>query len=315
MTLLIFLVSLFGLIVSANYLVKETDRLSARVRISPLVIGATLIAFGTSLPELSVTVSSILQHVPNLSLGNVIGSNISNLLLILGLSILIFPVRMGTQKTQRNNFIGLASTMIFISSFFVPRPISSYLLYILLAGYALFLLTEIIWGEIGSKKEDKKALSKLKKDKNPVILTFIKLSASVGIIILTSKYLVISAEQIASFFKIKDEVIGLSLIALGTSLPELSASIASGIKKDWKLIVGDIQGSNIFNLSVLGAITLLSDKYSSSSVNNISLVYLAVATLLIFYLTKKHEGENIPRLYGLLFIFLYSSYVFLIFLG
>ncbi|OGM08694.1 hypothetical protein A2W13_03380 [Candidatus Woesebacteria bacterium RBG_16_36_11] len=314
MSFLILTISLFFLIIASNYLVKETDRLAASIRISPLIIGSTLIAFGTSLPEFSVTISSIAQKVPDLSLGNIIGSNICNIFLVLGISILFFPVRMGTQKTQRNNIILLITTLIFIAYFFVPKIYSTYLLYALVTGYALFLIIEIIWGEIGSKKEDKKALSKLKKEKSPALVTAIKLLLAIATIIISSKFLVTSAEAIALLFKIKDEIIGLTLIAFGTSIPELSTSIASGFRKDWKLIVGDIQGSNIFNLSILGTITLLYSKDGVNTLNIISLSFLALATLISFYLTRKYEGENIPRYYGLVFIAFYSSYILLIFL-
>src|SRR4030043_225208 len=248
MTFIIFIISLLILIITSSYLVNETDRLAASIKISPLVIGSTLIAFGTSLPEFSVTISS------------------------------------------------------------------TYVLYALLAGYTIFLLIEIIWGEMGSKKEDKKALLKLKKEKASPIVTALKLLFAIALIIISSKFLVTSAEAIALFFKIKDEIIGLSLIAFGTSIPELSTSIASGLKKDWKLIIGDIQGSNIFNLSVLGAVTLLFSKDGATSLNITPFFYLAVATLISFYLTRKYEGENIPRYYGFLFITLYASYLWLIFL-
>src|SRR4030042_4408670 len=315
MTFIIFIISLLILIITSSYLVNETDRLAASIKISSLVIWSTLISFGTSLPEFSVTISSIVQKVPDLSLGNIIGSNICNIFLILGISILFFPVRIGTQKTQRNNIILLIITLFFIVYFFIPKIYSTYVLYALLAGYTIFLLIEIIWGEMGSKKENKKALLKLKKEKASPIVTALKLLFAIALIIISSKFLVTSAEAIALFFKIKDEIIGLSLIAFGTSIPELSTSIASGLKKDWKLIIGDIQGSNIFNLSVLGAVTLLFSKDGATSLNITPFFYLAVATLFSFYLTRKYEGENIPRYYGLLFITLYASYLWLIFLG
>jgi cation:H+ antiporter len=278
------------------------------------VVGATAVALGTSLPELSVTVSSLMENVPDLSLGNIIGSNISNILLITGLCILIFPVRIGTTKTQKNNLINLLVTALFVSAFFLPNSLKNFVVFALFAAYLLFFVAEIIWGEKGGKEEDKKALTRLKKDKDNPFIIFIKITAAIALLLVSSHYTVSSSLAIAGFFKIKNEIIGLSLVALGTSFPELIASIASGFNKDYKLLIGDIQGSGIFNLSVLGATTLYSSKTLDFSTNIIPLTFMIFSTLTVYLLTRKYEGTSIPRYFGLLFLGAYSSYLFLIFI-
>ena len=314
MFFIIFFASITVLILSANYLVRSTEKLSSSLRISPLVIGATGIAVGTSLPELSVTVSSMTQGATTLGIGNIIGSNISNILLILGLGILLFPIRVGTTKTQRNNLISLIFSLFFITSFFSPIAYKKIFFLASIIGYILFVITELVWGEIGGTKEDKKNLSKLQKSRENPFLTLIKMIIAILTLLASSKYTVSSSMEIATFFKLEGETIGLTLVAFGTSLPETVSCVASGLKKDWKLMMGDIQGSNIFNLGVLGSSILYFSKDISVGENILPLISLFISTALITVLTKRFEGKTIPRYFGLVFLGLYSSYLFIILL-
>lgn len=314
MYFLVFALSLVFLLLSANYLVKTTEKLSSSVRISPLVIGATAIALGTSLPELSITVSSILEGASNISLGNIIGSNITNIFLVTGLCILLFPIRIGTTKTQKNNLINLLITIIFITAFFLPTTYKTVAIAVLGISYLFFFFAEIFWGEKDGKRVDKKTLTKFQKSNEKPLITTVKVISSVAILLVSSNYTVLSSLKIAEFFKLEGEIVALSLVALGTSLPELITSITSGINKDWKLLIGDIQGSSIFNLGVLGATTLYLSRNLSLEVNLLPLLYLLASTIFVGFLTRKYEGQTIPRYYGLIFLGLYSSYLLIIFL-
>jgi len=314
MYFVVFALSLIFLLLSANYLVKTTERLSSSVRISPLVIGATVIALGTSLPELSITLSSVLGGASSISLGNIIGSNITNIFLVTGLCILLFPIRIGTTKTQKNNLVNLFVTTIFIVTFFLPATYKTIAISTLGISYLLFFFAEILWGEKDGRRVDKKILTKLHKSNEKPLTTGIKIIFSIGLLLVSSNYTVLSSLKIAEFFKLEGEVVALSLVALGTSLPELITSITSGIDRDWKLLVGDVQGSSIFNIGILGAATLYFSKDLSLEVNLLPLLYLLASTIFISFLTRKYEGETIPRYYGLIFLGLYSSYLLIIFL-
>jgi len=314
MYFVVFALSLVFLLLSANYLVRMTEKLSSSVKISPLVIGATAIALGTSLPELSVTLTSILNGASDVSLGNIIGSNVTNILLVTGLCILLFPIRVGTTKTQKNNLFNLLITITFIIAFFLPSTYKTVAIATLGISYLLFFVAEIFWGEKDGKKIDKKIITKLQKSNEKPLITAIKIVSSIAILLVSSNYTVLSSLKIAEFFKLQGEIVALSLVALGTSLPELITSITSGIDKDWKLLIGDIQGSSIFNIGVLGAITLYFSKSLSLEVNLLPLLYLLASTIFVCFLTKKYEGDTIPRYYGLIFLGLYSSYLLVIFL-
>ncbi len=309
---LTFSLSLVFLIISANFLLKFIQKFAGRIRISPLIIGATIIAIGTSLPETFVAISAISQKASDISLGDVIGSNIANISLILGLGILLFPVRIGTEKTQKNNLIMLVATILFSALFFVQPSLQKTLGIILLISYIVFVVTETIWGEAGRNHEDKKALSKISTKKGNPFIYLLGITASLAGLVVSSHYLIESVIYFSKHFNISEEVIGLSIVALGTSLPELATTIASGFNKDWKLLYGNIQGSNIFNLAVIGAILFLANSMSYTP-TLYPLITLWIVTLGIIYLSRRFEGTNIPRIYGLLFLLIYSLYIFKIY--
>jgi cation:H+ antiporter len=307
-TYLIFALSLVVLIIAANALVRFVEKLAARIKLSPLVIGATLIAIGTSLPETFVAISSISQHVPNISFGDIIGSNIANISLVFGVGILLFPVRVGTNKTQKNNLIILLLTASFVLLFFLPTPIRKSLALFLALFYVLFIIVEIAWGELGSHKEDRRALDKMHKYRGRPVVFFLGILFSLGGLIISSKYLVSSALSIASTLGVDPEVVGLSIIAIGTSLPELVTTVVSALKKEWKLLLGNVQGSNIYNLSVLGAVLILfGDGFGSA--HTFSLIYLIFTTTTFFLLIRKYEGVIIPKIYGFLYLISYGVYL------
>jgi len=300
--------SLGLLVISANLLLKFVERLSSKIRVSPLIIGSTLIAIGTSLPETSVALSAIAQNVPEISFGNIIGSNIANVCLILGLGILVFPVRIGTQKTQKNNIILLVLTFFFIALLFVPQAQRSMYGIGLIVFYLVFLVVELFWGKMGSLKEDRKTLAKMKKPKGSVFIYLIGIIGSLFGLILSSKYLVSSAVLISKILKVSDETIGLTVIALGTTLPELATTIISGINKDWKLLYGNIQGSTVYNLSVIGFLLIVFGN-NTQAINPFALTIMAGTTVAIIILSHKYEGTHIPRAYGLMFLAIYALYI------
>ena len=307
-----FIISILSLIFSAYFLLKFSEKLSSRIKISPLIVGVTLVAIGTSLPETFVAISAIIQGAPLISFGDIIGSNILNVCLVMGISILLFPVRIGTTKTQKNNIILLFLTSAFTIVFFLPEVVHKFFGILLLAFYVVFIITEIVWGEKGGKKEDKKALAKLEKSKRNPFIYIAAMAVSIAVLIISSKFLVSSVIAISQMFNINQEIIGLSLVALGTSLPELATTIASGLKKEWKLLYGDVQGSNIFNLSVIGAILIVFGG-SFRGLDTFSLIFMASVLLSVVFLSHKYMGKSIPRVFGALYLLAYAFYIFKIY--
>lgn len=307
-----FTVSLIILLFAADFFVKYAVILAYRLKLSPLVIGTTIVALGTSLPELFVAISSFFHKVFSLSLGTVIGSNILNIALIFGLSIVFFPLRIGTTKTQKTLILLLSVTLLFI----LPQKIimfssSVHSLILFLTGI-ISLILQIYWGELGASNEDKTLIKNHEKLKNtPIFTSFLILLLSLVFLLLASEFLVSSSLKIVKLLGVSSEFIGLTILAIGSSLPELITTIAAGIKKEEKLLVGNVLGSNIFNLSIIGGLTL--NKGGANGIHNLSLIFLLITTFLFFLILKVFKGKVIPRSTGFFLLFFYLLYlVFLI---
>ncbi|MEK7611127.1 MAG: calcium/sodium antiporter [Patescibacteria group bacterium] len=311
LNLLIFLISLIALAASADILVRLSVSLAKRFRLSPLVIGATVVAIGTSFPELAVTISSIAQKSGDLSLGNIIGSNIANIGLVFGAALLFSPLKVGTAKTQRNNTFLLVVTVAFIFLQLAPYDVRRVLSPLLLLLAILFIFLETVWGKEGSLKED--LLYLLPHSPAPFnLFKWLALISSLAGLIISSNFLVSSALVIAAFFNISQEVVGLSIVAIGTSLPELSVSVAAAMKKEGKLLLGNVIGSNIINLTLLGSISVMFSNVSSS-VHTLSLVALFLFTCAAFGVIKFYSGKVVGRWPGFVLLFSYLLYLFLVY--
>lgn len=301
-------ISLISLIVFAKLLLRSVERFASKIKISPLIIGTTLIAIGTSLPETFVSISSIIQSVPEISIGDIIGSNISNICLILGMGIILFPIRIGTEKTQRNNVLLLLLTLVFAITFLIPQFQEKMIGIALIVFYFVFLTIEIIWGREGSIKEDKKALAKMGKVKGAALTHLAGTIISIVGLIISSNYLIENTIILSKIIGISDQVIGLSIIALGTTLPEMATTIIAGINGDWKLLYGNIQGSNIYNLSVVSAILIIFGNYKGQ-VDIFSVIFMSSVILTAVILSRRYEGTYIPKIYGFGFLTAYVTYI------
>lgn len=297
------------LVVGAEVLVRGAATLAASLGISPLVIGLTIVAYGTSSPEMAVAVQSSLAGQADLALGNVIGSNIFNILVILGLSAIAIPLMVAQQLIRLDVpiMIGVSILTLF---FGLDRIIHRSDGIILLIGgiiYTIFLIYQ------GSKESDatyeneygqKAPLSVYQWLKNIAFLLL-----GVGCLVLGSQWLVESATEIARKIGVSDLIIGLTIVAAGTSLPELATSVVAAYKGERDIAVGNVIGSNIFNiLTVLAVCAIVSPV--GIPVSDAALYFdlpvmiaIAIACLPIFF-----TGNVIARWEGLLFLSYYIAY-------
>lgn len=313
-TIFYFILGLILLIFGAEGLVRGAANLAARLKIPPLVIGLTVVAFGTSAPELAVSIQSALMQQPDVSLGNVIGSNIFNVLLILGLSAMIVPLTVARQLIRLDVPIMIVvSILAFLLS--INGTISRWEGLILigcLMCYTLFLF-------IQGAKEKQKSLPGVESDriggKFSMLRDLLLVSVGLGMLLLGSNWLVNSATSIARSLGISELVIGLTLVAGGTSLPEVATSVLAAVRKQRDIAVGNVIGSNIFNLlGVAGFAAFIAP--SGLGVSQAALhfdfpILLAVslACLPIFF-----TGREISRWEGAMFFFYYLAYVFYLFI-
>lgn len=246
------------LIAGANFLVNGAVALANKLKISSLIIGLTIVAFGTSAPEFVVSLSSALQGAEGLVLGNVIGSNIVNILLILGLSALIFPIAVNRRAFRRDYGFLLLVTLLFIG-FALTGAFVRWMGIVM-----LLLLAVFIFLNYRSARKDyvvrygRSYVSPW--DEKNVLLVIMLTAAGLAGIIYGADLLVDGAVNIAQTFGVSEEIIGLTIVAVGTSLPELATSAVAAYKQQSDLAIGNLIGSNIWNIVfIMGAAAVVTD--------------------------------------------------------
>ena len=233
-----------------DWLVNGGVALARRFRISPLVIGMTIVAFGTSAPELLVSMTSSIKGSAGIAMGNVIGSNIANIGLILGLTAMLCPIPTQNRKVSINGLVMILASLL-VLVFSLNNGLSRIEGLTLLAGIILFTVISI---RLGRTKQDSTQPDAEPQGKEMSVLVALLLVAlSCAMLAFGADFMVDGATSIAKILGVSDKVIGLTIVALGTSLPELAASVAAALKKEMDISIGNIIGSNIFNLMcVLG---------------------------------------------------------------
>lgn len=311
-TFLLLVVGLVFLVSGAELLVRGASRLANAVGISPLVIGLTVVAYGTSAPEMVVSVMAGFSGQPDIAVGNVVGSNIFNVLFILGVSALIVPLIVSQQLIRLDVPIMIAAsilTLVLGADESIGRVDGS----ILFAGviaYTMFLIHQSRKENAAAQDEFEKEFG-TKKDAAPSswIRNVAFILAGLGFLVLGSKWLVNGAVSFAQLFGVSELVIGLTIVAAGTSLPEVATSIVAAIKGERDIAVGNVVGSNIFNiLAVLGLSGLVTPEGIVVSPGALAfdipiMIIVAVACFPIFL-----TGSLIARWEGGLFLLYYVAY-------
>ena len=315
MNILIFLAGLAALVVGAELLVRGASKLALSFGISPLVVGLTIVAFGTSAPEVAVSVGAVLDGRTDIAIGNVVGSNIFNVLFILGVSALIVPLVVNIQLIRQEVpiMVGASVLLLALGLDGTLSWLDGAVLFALLVAYTVFLVVQ-------SRRETKAAQDEFAQElqpaaqgawdsKLPVQLALI--AAGLVALVLGSEWLVTASVSFAKAMGVSDLVIGLTIVAAGTSMPEVATSITAAIKGERDIAVGNVVGSNTFNiLGCLGISGLVSGEAGlamSQALMNFDIwVMLAVAfACLPVFLT----GREIARWEGGVFIVYYAAYV------
>jgi len=298
-----FLLGIAILLVSAEYLVKISSLLWSVLKISPLIVGSTMVAISTIMPELAVAVVAILRGDQGLARGNIIGSNIVNIFLVFATGILLGNINIGISKTQKNGLIMVLATILYIwlNSAFSGKSLGL----ILIAMAVLFSFSEILMGVEGRRYEDKAFIRNKNSRFKPAMI--IKIIGVVIGIVVGGMMVVYSVEKISLFSGYSTTVLGLSLTAISTSLPEWLTVIFSRKKDQKKVATGDVLGSNIYNLLLLGGIIYFFS--GSKPVSGSELYFLILSAVCGAVLVFGYAGKKIPRKIGLGLLFLFLVYV------
>jgi len=317
-TILLLVLGLVILVVSAEFLVKGSARLATAVGISPLVVGLTVVAFGTSAPELAVSVMSAFKGQADLALGNIVGSNIFNILVILGLAAVVTPLVVARQLIRFDVPVMIGISVL-VLIFGLDGNVSRWDGLILFGGaiaYTTFLIRQSRRESNAAVQEEyAKEYGAVGKADPQWIKNLALILVGIGGLVLGSKWLVDGAVVIARHFGVSELVIGLTIISAGTSLPEAATSVVAALRGERDIAVGNAVGSNIFNiLSVLGLASIVSPNGINVAKTALYfdipvMIAIAIATLPVFF-----SGYRISRLNGGIFLAFYAAYLAYLFL-
>ena len=318
MTIILFAAGLVFLIVGAEILVRYSSRLATALGMSPLVIGLTVVAFGTSAPELAVSIKSALSDQAGIAVGNIVGSNIFNILMILGLSAVIVPLSVSQQlvKLDVPLMIALAIIVFIFSLDGIFSRMEGLILAAGLVIYLCFLIYQSRRESAAVQEEYAQEFALPGHPENNQACNIVMIVIGLVLLVLGSRWFVDSAVLFAQYIGVSELVIGLTIVAAGTSLPEVVTSVIAAVRGERDIAVGNVVGSNLFNLmGVLGLASIIAPsgiEVSDAAIRFDIPVMIAVsfACLPIFF-----TGGVISRQEGALLLGYYAAYTFYLILA
>jgi len=308
-----FAIAALGLILlvfGGDILVRGSVALALRLRISPLMIGLTVVAFGTSAPELVVSLdAAVINNTPMLALGNVVGSNIANVLLVLGVPALLCTISCSATAMTRDTMVMIVGTILFIGLCFLGTLTfwSGIILF-------TFLLGSLIQSARTARKNSKMISEELEElDTETLSKQSLRVSLSLifgGLLglCLGAHFLVEGAIEVARSFGVSEATIGLTMVAIGTSLPELATAVAAAVRKHCDVAIGNVIGSNLFNLlGIMGVTAIFTDVPVPQSFLTVNLWVMLGTTLMMVPIGMFRAPINRPT--GLIFLSAYGAYL------
>lgn len=305
------------LVKGADFLVDGASGVAKRFHIPEIIIGLTIVSIGTSMPELFVSITSAINGYSDMAIGNVIGSNLCNLLLILGISAAINPIIFKKETKLIEIPICLGVSIVFLILANIGNSISRIDAIILIALFIGFICYTIMMAKKGEDfdeiSEEEKQRSAEEGKKRKIIVNIIYIIVGIIALKIGGDLVVEYSEKIAKMFNVSDKIIGLTIVAIGTSLPELVTSVTAALKKNSDIAIGNIIGSNIFNmLLIIGAAAAISPMNYNTSYNlQMGILIVATIVLGIFPYTDRKDEMTISN--GITYLMLYALYMAMLF--
>ena len=316
--LLLLLAGLILLIGGGDLLVRGAVRIAERLRLSPMLIGLTVVGMGTSMPELAASVQAALAGSPGIAVGNIVGSNLANLLLILGIAALLAPIAVARGPLWRDGGVGLAAAVALLAA--GPTLGLGYVAGLVflsaIAGYIIYAYRHERSGQAHSAAYDKAvAAGGVDSELIPhepaaasTLMPFLLFVAGLGLVVGGGMLLVDGAIGIASGLGVSDAVIGLTIVAAGTSFPELVTSAVAAFKRQGEIALGNVLGSNIYNILFIGGVTgLVAPGPVPASILGLDLWLLIAASAIVMVFAW--TGGRLSRREGVLLVSAYGLYV------
>ena len=288
-------------------LTKSSVDISLKLSIPKIIIGMTVVSFATSAPELIVSLNATLDGLPNFAIGNVLGSNIANIGLVLGIITIIYPISL-KQRFYNTDFpLLIMSTVLFYYVIYTESQISRVEGIILVIAIILILFYLFFY----QKNDQSEFSEELDKDKISIFKSFLYILFSGSLLWLGSETLIKSSVSVANKLEISERIISITMVAIGTSVPELAASIVASLKKQNDLSIGNLIGSNIFNLLVVIGITssIIPINGIDKSIINNDMLWVVLFSVIIFPLAYLGKRNVLTRKKGIMLLALYLIFI------
>ena len=308
MEYIILIISLVGIVFGADFLVTGAVSIARKYKVSDFVIGAAIIGVGTSMPEMTVSLLGALNGNADVAIGNVVGSNIFNVFGILGLTAMFFPVTFGRENLKFDipYCVGVSVILsLLFFNFFIGTGncIGRFDGIILLVAFAAFM-----WISFRRDKQTKPQATQteeIEQQVGPMWISVLKVIGGLAVLVFSCDVFVDNAVLIAKSFGVSESFISLTLIACGTSLPELAASIAAAIKKNTSMALGNIVGSNIFNIALILGLCSQVSPLTSTGIGIVDFMVMVAAVLVLFVFSK---DCRISRAEGVILFLCFVAY-------
>lgn len=310
MNLFYILIGLVGLYFGGEGLVRGAVSIAERMGVSKLVIGLTIVGMGTSAPELLVSLKAALSGSSDIALGNVVGSNIANILLILGVSSIVYPIMQWDRNVRRDVIVALGAALLVL--YFAQSPIIGRVDgIIMLAGLGAYLF--YVFKNESQAIKPEAAARDVTSSQMPPWQGIAYMVGGLALLVVGADYLVEGAVNIARAFGISETVIGLTIVAVGTSLPELATSITAALKRQSDVALGNVVGSNIFNiLGILGITALVKPVGVAPEMASFDVPVMVITTLLL--MAVLFTRSTITKRMGQVMVGLYATYTLWLFI-
>lgn len=302
------------LIKGADLLVEGASGIAKKFHIPEIVIGLTIVSIGTSLPELFVSIKSATGGHSDMAIGNVIGSNIANLLLILGMSTIIKSVSFKRETRLIEIPMCLAITIIFMLLCNFGQNVTRFEAIILLAlfiGFIIYTIVMAFKGEKFDKEDDEEVVEE--KETGSIIKNIVYILLGIVLLKLGGDFTVDNAVNVANFLGLSEKIISVTILAIGTSLPELVTSVSAAIKGKSDIAIGNILGSNIFNMLLIIGVSALIKPIIYNASYNIDMIFLILGTVILALFPVIPPKNKMTRRNGIVYVLLYIAYMVTLF--
>ena len=315
--ILLIIVGFVLLIKGADFLVEGASNIAKKFHIPEMIIGLTVVSIGTSMPELFVSITSAMEGFSDMAIGNVIGSNIANLFLILGVSSIIKSIKFKRETRLIEIPMCLAITLIFMALCNLGQDVSRSDAGVLLVLFAIFIVYTIIMakkGEAFDKEEDNEDNTDNAKPSKSTLKDIIFVILGVALLKIGGDLTVNNAVNVARHFNLSEKIISVTILAVGTSLPELVTSVSAAIKGKSDIAIGNILGSNIFNILLIIGVSAMINPIVFNTTYNMDFVFLVVGTILLSLFPVIPPKNKMTRWNGIIYVYVYVMYMVSLFI-